>query len=114
FPTVNAFQAINRCGEDAFVTKLNPSGSSILYSSYFGGSRGDNAGGVGLDRSGNVYITGTTESANLSVANATQPTIGGSFDAYVAKLNPNSSGSSSLLFATYLGGTRSEFVNGGI
>jgi uncharacterized protein (TIGR03437 family) len=63
---------------DAFLTIVNPTGTALLYSSYFGGAQDDDAAGIALDGSGNVYITGETVSNNLPVtSNAAQPSYAG-------------------------------------
>jgi beta-propeller repeat-containing protein len=102
-----------------FVTKLNPTGTQQLYSSYLGGSGGDFGFAVALDPIGNIFVTGETDSADFpTTANALKPgpnagnTNGTSF---VFKINPALSGAASLLYSSYLGGTQSaitEFGNG--
>lgn len=99
---------------DGFITKLNPAGTALIYSTYFGGVGDDNIMGLAVDASGNVYITGSTSSNNLPVtAGAIQGTYAGYYvlpflveqlfgDAYVAKLNPTGSG---VVYCTYLGGS---------
>ncbi len=104
FPTANPLQAVNTGGRDAFVTKLNPGGSALVYSTYLGGSSDDGGNGIAVDSAGNAYVTGNTESTNFPTANPLQPVFGGggfSGDAFVAKLN---SGGSALVYSTYLGG----------
>jgi hypothetical protein len=91
FPTtVNAPQSSNAGGEDAFVTELNSSGSALVYSTYLGGSAGDRGYGVGVDASGNAYVTGYTGSTDFPTAHAHQGTLGGAGanNAFVAKLAP--------------------------
>jgi hypothetical protein len=98
--TVGAFQpsiggisdVFSAPGGDAFVAKLNAAGTALVYFSYLGGSGGDGAGGIALDAKGNAYITGYTFSNNFPLsANAFQAAHGGSFDAYVARVdNPSS------------------------
>jgi hypothetical protein len=86
FPTMNAFQPTSGGATDAFLFKLNPSGSALLYSSYLGGSGvEDNAtssssgspGGVAVDDAGNAYLTGSTTSRNFPTKNALKPTSAG-------------------------------------
>ncbi len=84
FPTTNAFQASfagdtynDGGGDDAFVTKLNASGTALLYSTYLGGSGGDQANGIAVDTSDNVYVIGNTQSPDFPTRNAFQPKIGG-------------------------------------
>src|SRR5439155_11608247 len=73
---------------DAFVTKLNPTGAALVYSTYLGGSGGDGGDGIAVDASGSAYVTGGTGSLNFpTTTGAFQTTLGG-FDAFVTKLNP--------------------------
>jgi hypothetical protein len=93
---------------DAFVTKLAPSGSSLVYSTYYGGSVTQAAAGIAVDKSGNAYFIGNTLSPDLPVTpGAVQPTYGGAGpngfgDAFAAELN---AAGSSLIYSTYLGGS---------
>ncbi|MCI0392688.1 MAG: SBBP repeat-containing protein [Acidobacteria bacterium] len=106
FPTRSPLQSANAGGfYDAFVAKLNPAGSALEYSTYLGGSDRDNATGIAVDRSGNVYIAGFTLSANFPVKDQVQNQYQGSTDAFVAKIN---SGGSTLVYSTWLGGTRGD------
>ena len=108
FPVINALQqgyagkaTVNGPG-DAFVVKLNASGSALVYSTYLGGTGDDNALGIAVDLPGNAYVTGWTTSANFPSANAFQNAFGGGpTDTFVAKLNPDGS---ALGYSTYLGG----------
>ena len=59
---------------DAFVTKLNSSGSDLLFSTYLGGSANEIGNGIAVDGSGNIYVTGNTNSANFPTRNAFQST----------------------------------------
>jgi hypothetical protein len=92
FPTVNTFQASSGGLNDAFVLKLNPAGTAIDFSTYFGGVSTDDGFGIALDSGGNVYISGTTVSTNFPVYPATNGLQtaygGGTGDAFVAKLFP--------------------------
>src|SRR5579864_2669473 len=111
FPTTsNAFQTAIVTGAgrfDAFLAKLNPNGSALLYSTYLGGSGDDRGLGVAADGAGNAYVTGFTGSTSdfPHTAGAFQATSGGGTDAFVAKLNTSASGAASLVYSTYLGGT---------
>lgn len=103
FPvTPGAFQM--RGSFDAFVTKLNPKGSALVYSTYLGGSAGvDRGWAIAIDLAGNAYVTGDTTSSDFPTANAIQATYGGGLsDAFVAKLNAAGSG---LVYSTFLGGS---------
>jgi hypothetical protein len=110
FPTANAFQQASGGGQnDVFVTKLNATGSALAYSTYLGGSGGEQGRGIAVDSSGNAYVTGLTDSANFPTANAFQrasAAISGFPTAFVTKLN---SAGSALVFSTYLGGSTSDF-----
>lgn len=118
FPvTANAFQktygdtASSGQPWDAYVVKLSPALDQLLYSSYLGSNNVDEATSIGVDETGAVYIAGQTKSNNLPVKNAVQPVYGGASsygDAFVAKFDTNSSGSDSLVYLTYLGGSASE------
>src|SRR5207244_6269799 len=87
FPTTTgAFQStFGGGGEDAFVTKLNATGSALVYSTYLGGSGDDTGFGIAADVSRNAYVTGITSSSNFpTTAGAFQTTFGGgTFDAFV-------------------------------
>jgi hypothetical protein len=92
---------------DAFVTKIDPDGTAIVFSTYFGGRDGNESGGdIELDAEGNIYISGTTMAPDLPTVNAYQSTFGGTDDGYAAKLNPDGS---ALIYSTYLGGYNSDF-----
>lgn len=68
FPTVNPIQSTNGAGAgDAFVTKLNSSGSGLIYSTFLGGSTGDGGRGIAVDSEGYAYVTGYTDSADFPV-----------------------------------------------
>jgi hypothetical protein len=108
FPTANALQPTLAGDVNAFVTKLNESGSAFVYSTYLGGSQADGAGGIAVDSSGNAYVTGLASSANFPTANALQPTLAGEFNAFVTKLNKSGS---ALVYSTYLGGNQSDQGN---
>jgi hypothetical protein len=112
FPTKNPFQPHYGGGSnDAFLTKLNPSGSGLLYSTYLGGSGAEyftggstvRAGGIVVDSSGDAYLTGITNSANFpTTPGVMQPTPVSSHGAFVAKVNTLSAGTVSLVYSTYL------------
>ncbi|HST52511.1 MAG TPA: SBBP repeat-containing protein, partial [Pyrinomonadaceae bacterium] len=101
FPVANAIQGTFGGITDAFVTKLNATGSALVYSTYLGGSN-DSGASIAVDSSGNAYVAGQTLSTNFPVANAFQGTLGGSSDAFVTKL---SASGSSFVYSTYLGGS---------
>ena len=96
------------CG-DAVVAKVDPTGSTLIYSTYLGGSGDDDAYGLAVDSAGNAYVTGVTNSPNFPTApnNAYQTSLLGGYDIFVTKLNPTGSG---LVYSTYLGGSNDETV----
>src|SRR5207244_4370657 len=89
---------------DAFVAKLDPTGSALIYSTYLGGSGDDVAYGIALDSSGNAYVVGATASTDFpTTPGAFQTTFGGGdADIFVTKVNPLGS---ALVYSTYLGGS---------
>jgi hypothetical protein len=105
FPLSVAAQPTFGGKQDAFVTKLDPSGSRVLYSTYLGGNGQDNATGIAVDQAGNAYVTGFTDSTNFPTKNAFQSLISGDADAFVAKLDPEGR----LVASTLLGGTASDY-----
>src|SRR5712691_3292520 len=112
FPTTpGAFQTTFGGGfSDAFVTKLNPTGTGLVYSTYLGGSTTDLGRGIAVDAAGNAYVTGATDSTNFpTTSGAFQTTFGGGFDAFVTKLNPGGTG---LVYSTYVGGSSSDVAIG--
>jgi hypothetical protein len=97
--------------DDVFVSKLSPSGDSLVYSTYLGSSNRDSGGGIAVDGSGSAYVTGITFSPDFPItAGVAQGTPGGGGDVFVAKLNPSGG---SLIYSTYLGGINRD-IDGGI
>jgi hypothetical protein len=95
---------------DAFAAKISPEGNTLVYSTYLGGSGGDRANGIAVDTSGAAYIAGGTGSPNFSTtANAFQRTLGGGYNAFVAKISPAGDG---LTYSTFLGGSVADNANG--
>jgi hypothetical protein len=110
FPTVNPLQPTYGGGDsDAFVTKVNPSGSALVYSTFLGGSNEEFGFGIAVDTAGNAYVTGATLSPDFPTVNPLQPTLGGGFDAFVTKLNPSGT---ALVYSTFLGGRDLDRGNG--
>src|SRR5262249_4479641 len=102
FPTTSgAYDTSHNGGDDAFVTKLNATGSALSYSTYLGGTQTDAGYAIAVDASGNAYVTGSTASGNFpTTSGAFQGSAGGAGDAFVAKLNASGS---ALSYSTYLG-----------
>ncbi|HMH53502.1 MAG TPA: SBBP repeat-containing protein [Candidatus Acidoferrum sp.] len=88
FPTVNPIQATLIGGSTVFVSTFNAAGTALVYSTYLGGSLVDGGNGIALDATGNVYVAGTASSADFPTVNPSQPVLGGSVDAFVARVNP--------------------------
>jgi hypothetical protein len=107
FPLAGAFDAI-RDAQEAFVTKLAPSGSSLVYSSYLGGSGADTANDIAVDAGLSAYITGQTFSGDFPLRGF-DTSLGGANDAFVTKLNRAGSG---IEYSTYLGGGGTEIGRG--
>ncbi len=111
FPTTpGAFQTALAGSQNAFVTKLNPSGSALAYSTYLGGSNVEYCYGVAIDSSGSAYAEGETTSANFpTTAGAFQTTLAGPQNTFVTKFSPDGS---ALAYSTYLGGSGEDFGGG--
>jgi hypothetical protein len=109
FPVSSAPAQPTRAGvTDAFVAKLDPAGA-LVYATFLGGSGDDAGNAVAVDAAGNAYVAGTTTSTNFPVRAAFQPTLRGSSDAFVAKLDPSGS---LLVYSTYLGSNTEDTANG--
>ncbi len=78
FPVSGAFQTSLRGSTDAFLTKISPAGTAIVYSTYYGGSGNETGTGIRVDPSGNAYLTGITHSEDLPLSNPFQANLGGS------------------------------------
>jgi hypothetical protein len=121
FPvTTGAYQITNQSSgflvANAFITKLNPTGTALVYSTYLGGSSSDTADGIGVDSNGNVYVTGSTSSLDFPVtagsAIQSQPPQKNNFgasDVFFSELDPNGA---TLLYSTYLGGNGADSPGG--
>jgi hypothetical protein len=116
--TTSAFQTSfpPQAVQVAFLSVIDPvqSGrSALLYSTYLGSSGADNALGVAVDASGMVYLTGFANDPLFPVTpGAYQTTYAGGVDAFVTKINPNASGTASLIYSTYLGGPGEDLGQG--
>lgn len=102
YPTQNAIQSTKSGGGDVIVTKLDPSGSSLGWSTYLGGSGADSGSGIAVDGAGAVYVTGSSQSSNFPLQSALQSGYGGGGQAFVVKIDASGT---SLAFSTYLGGS---------
>lgn len=111
FPTMNPLQATcNSCSSglaDAVVSKFNPAGSALIYSTYLGGSGNDGTVDMQVDPAGNAYVAGQTDSIDFPTVNAYRATPVGLYDVFLFKLNP---AGNALVYSTYLGGTGPDFA----
>jgi Carboxypeptidase regulatory-like domain/Beta-propeller repeat len=115
FPTRNAMQthlADACCDSDSFITKLNPTGDQLVFSTYFGGAAGTDVGrGIALDKQNNVYVVGYTNSFAFPTTHPIQGEIDGRtahfhtfqerFDGYLAKIDASGQ---FRVYSTYMGG----------
>jgi Beta-propeller repeat len=109
FPHATGAFPTNAGGLDAFVSKIAPDGSGIVYSTYIGGTGNDSGNAIAVDASLNVYVAGGTMSTNFPTHGPFQANSGGGLDAFVLKLAPDGG---SLVFSTYLGGSSDDVANG--
>lgn len=106
FPTLNAFDSSKASGtEDAFVTKLSPNGSALIYSTFLGGTNGEHAYDIAINQNGNVFVTGWTSSTDFPTQNAYDSNLNGSSDIFITKLSVTGA---SLEYSTYLGGNDTD------
>lgn len=108
FPTTSgAFQTTSKGSVEGFVSIINPSGNSLVYSTFIGGSGDDTPNSIVVDNEGKAYITGSTGSSNYPVTTgALQSSLSGSNDGFVTKINTSGS---ALVYSTYLGGTNFDW-----
>ena len=96
FPTVNAAQSAYGGGGDCFVSKLNPGGTGLIYSTYLGGNNQDQCSSIAVNSSGEAYVTGVAQSMNFQYTTSV-----GKGTGFVVKLNNSGTG---IAFSTQLGG----------
>lgn len=109
FPTMNPIQPSFAGGSwDLFVAKLDPTGSTLLFATYLGGSGAERDRSIFVDGPGNVYVTGDTTSIDYPTQLAFQATNAGGLDAIVTKLSPGGA----LLYSTYIGGSGADIAYG--
>ena len=114
FPIVNAkFPnakfSNNGLNYHAFLVKFDTNGTQMSYSTYLGGSGGDQGQGVAVDSSGNAYVTGSTNSPDFPTVNAIYPNLSSFYDAFVTKFDASGA---QVLYSTYLGGNNSDYSYG--
>jgi hypothetical protein len=104
--TAGASQTVKGTGEDAFVTKVNPTGTGLVYSTFLGGNGDDSGSGIAVDSAGGATVAGVTPATNFPIANAVQATYGGGdIDGFATRLNATGS---ALVYSTYLGGSSGD------
>jgi RHS repeat-associated protein len=122
FPMVNAYDNTYAGGtcetgpcDDIFVAQLSPNGNALRYSTYLGTAGQDEGISMSLGSNDQIYLTGNTSSSDFPMVNAYDNTYGGGTcsgfpcpDAFIAKVDPASSGTASLLYSTYLGGNKAD------
>jgi Chitobiase/beta-hexosaminidase C-terminal domain/Beta-propeller repeat len=117
FPvTAGAFQKVYKSKtlhypiSNAFITKLNPAGTALVYSTYLGGSGTDWGSSIAVDGSGDAYVAGSTSSSDFPVTQeALKTSLSGTGNAFVTELNATGT---ALIYSTYLGGSGSDSANG--
>ena len=129
FPTLNPVQTniagtvvsgVGRPPVDCFVAKIGPHGTNLIFSTFFGGSKDDAAGGIALDAATNIYVVGYTLSTNFPVVNFTAVTnlvgtnvvvttnsLSGGEDAFVIKL---AASGTSVIYSRYIGGAGRDYA----
>lgn len=105
FPLSNALDSIYGGQDDAFVAKISSDGSTLLYSTFLGGTEVDWGTAIDVDTAGNAYVAGFTQSTDFPLANAQDSSFNGLIDIFVAKLSVLGD---NLVFATYIGGNNSD------
>jgi len=106
FPSAGGFDDTMDGWSDVFVAKVAASGASLEWSSYLGGTSGEEARGIAVDAGGNVYVTGNTSSSDFPVPAGFDTTFDGWSDAFVTKVDASGS---SLVWSSFLGGTSGEY-----
>jgi hypothetical protein len=108
FPTTpGTFDPIFYGGSDAFVVKLDSTGSGLAYATFVGGSSYDYGASIAVDDAGRAYVTGSTDSSDFpATPGASDRSLGGYSDSFVIKLNQTGSG---LTYATFLGGSGEDY-----
>jgi hypothetical protein len=109
FPVLNAYKSNGGGFLDVFVSKINPTGTALIYSTYLGGNRADQGLGIAVDASGSAYVTGVSASTDFPTTPGAFQTTGLDTDVFVAKLSPSGN---SLVYSTLLSGDRIPLTPG--
>ncbi|MFN4233475.1 MAG: SBBP repeat-containing protein [Bacteroidia bacterium] len=104
--TSGAFQTTLAGSNDVFVTKLNPNGTALVYSTFIGGTNDEAGNDIYVDANGSAYVVGYTNSINYDVIGAYQTSNAGINDVFVTKLN---STGTALTYSTYIGGANNDY-----
>ncbi|MBK7959039.1 MAG: SBBP repeat-containing protein [Bacteroidetes bacterium] len=110
FPILGGLSSTLAGNYDVYISKLNSTGTALIFSSYFGGANQDFPSGLALDNLNDIYICGSTYSTNFPLTGGViKSTISGvnTFDCFVSKIN---STCTSLLYSTYLGGSNWDYA----
>ncbi len=112
FPLANAFQNGNAGNNNAIVLRLDPTGSTLIFSTYIGGSNDDRAMGLALDSQGDVYLTGGSASADFPTSTGAYQVqnraySNGGVNCFVVEFDSQGNG----IFSTYIGGTSEDIAN---
>ena len=109
FPVLKAVQTARHGPQDAFIAELTPAGNALAFSTYWGGSNVEQANAIAIDRQGNIYVAGDTQSSDYPVVHPFQGASGGGFDSFVVKLGISGS---KVLWSSYLGGGADDHATG--
>ncbi len=109
YPTTPGAYDTSPDGGDGFASKLGPTGSDLVYSSFVGGTGFDLANDIDIDSSGAAYVTGQAGDGFPTTPSAFDPSFNGDNDAFATKLNP---AGSELVYSTYLGGSGGDYGDG--
>jgi hypothetical protein len=98
-------QGVPGGAQDVFLFKFDPTGTILLYGTYFGGTSNETLSAMVVDAAGNVFLTGTTNSIDMPVtSNATQSSNKGGLEVFVTWIDPSRTGRDGFVYSTYLGG----------
>lgn len=106
FPGLNGYDESHNGLKDCFITKVNSTGTGVIYSTYVGGSGIDALASMSVDDDGIAYATGYTSSSNFPLQNAYSDSLNGFMDCFVFKLSQNGQ---SILFSSYIGGSDVDY-----